>query len=76
MQTKLSKEQYKILTQLTILWEEFPDERLGQLLENHVFVNGRRGDQTSVKLFYQEDKETLGKLYFSVLVAKNRSKHR
>ena len=40
------------------LWLEFPDQRLGQLLENYVFVNGERGDDTSVALFYQEDDET------------------
>lgn len=45
----------KILKALEILWKKFPDQRLGQLLENYVFFQGERGDRTSVRLFYQED---------------------
>lgn len=44
-----------ILTLLERLWKKHPDQRLGQLLENYVFSGGKRGDKTSVKLFYQED---------------------
>jgi hypothetical protein len=57
--TELSKEQKEILRQLRLLWKQFPDLRLGQLLENHVFSQGQRGDKTSVSLFYQEDSKTL-----------------
>ena len=49
----------EILKELEILWKKYPDQRLGQILENYVLFNGRRGDNTSVKLFYQEDSDTL-----------------
>jgi len=49
----------KILKELEILWKKYPDQRLGQILENYVFFQGKRGDATSVKLFYQEDGITL-----------------
>lgn len=45
----------KILQKLETLWLLYPDQRLGQLLENYVFYKGKRGDVTSVALFYQED---------------------
>ncbi len=48
-----------ILNLLEKLWNKNPDQRLGQLLENYVFTQGIRGDKTSVKLFYQEDDETI-----------------
>jgi len=47
-----------ILKKLEKLWLQYPDMRLGQLLENFVFFKGKRGDITSVSLFYQDDKET------------------
>lgn len=47
-----------ILANLEALWNKYPDQRLGQILENYVFVEGARGDQTSVKLFFQEDTKT------------------
>jgi len=49
----------KVLTELGALWNKYPDQRLGQILENYVFIKGDRGDRTSVTLFYQEDGETL-----------------
>ena len=52
----------KILDELKSLWNRHPDMRLGQLLENYVFTDGKRGDKTSVRMFYQEDDETLRKL--------------
>lgn len=48
----------KVMMDLKTLWLRFPDQRLGQILENYVFYQGQRGDKTSVKLFHQEDKET------------------
>jgi hypothetical protein len=45
----------RILSKLEQLWNKYPDQRLGQILENYVFFQGERGDKTSVKLFYQED---------------------
>jgi len=45
----------EILDSLKKLWEKEPDQRLGQVLENYVFINGKRGDNTSCALFYQED---------------------
>ena len=45
----------RILKLLETLWKNYPDQRLGQILENYVFFKGERGDKTSVKLFYQED---------------------
>ena len=44
-----------ILNKIKDLWEKNPWMRLGQLLENYIFVDGFRGDKTSVKLFYQTD---------------------
>lgn len=51
-----------ILEELKKLWELEPDWRLGQLLENYIFVNGHRGDQTSNALFHQEDDVTLNRI--------------
>jgi len=45
----------RIVELLRKLWYENPDQRLGQLLENYIFFSGKRGDVTSVRLFYQED---------------------
>ena len=52
-------EKEEILTRLKELWDKYPQQRLGQLLENYVFFSGERGDRTSVKLYYQEDLDTL-----------------
>jgi len=49
----------KILKELETLWNQYPDQRLGQILENYVYINGARGDNTSVALFFQEDNKTL-----------------
>jgi hypothetical protein len=49
----------EILERLAKLWDKYPEQRLGQLLENYVFFNGKRGDITSVKLFFQRDENTL-----------------
>jgi hypothetical protein len=68
----LSKNQKEILTHLRMLWEKYPNERLGQILENFIFFEGKRGDKTSVKLFYQEDKRTLALL--KLLVGKQTKK--
>jgi hypothetical protein len=52
-----------ILDVLKTIWEKYPDQRLGQLLENYVFLDGSRGkDKTSVALYAQEDTETLKNL--------------
>lgn len=48
----------RILVLLSKLWKKYPDQRLGQLLENYIFTEGQRGDKTSVRLFYQEDTDT------------------
>jgi len=45
----------RILKLLEELWKKYPDQRLGQLLENYVFFQGERGDSTSVRLFHQQD---------------------
>lgn len=45
----------QILKQLEELWLQYQDQRLGQLLENYIFYKGKRGDATSVAMFYQED---------------------
>ena len=46
-----------IMKNLTELWKKYPQQRLGQLLENEVFIHGKRGAETCF-LFYQEDDET------------------
>ena len=48
----------RILNKLEQVWTKFPDQRLGQILENYIFFRGERGDQTSVRMFYQEDDDT------------------
>jgi len=48
----------RILSKLSIIWNKYPDMRLGQLLENFIYTRGERGDKTSVMLFYQEDDTT------------------
>jgi hypothetical protein len=62
--------QKEILRLLKELWTKFPDQRLGQLLENYVFYQGKRGDMTSIRLFHQEDDETL-----TILKAQVKSPH-
>ena len=49
----------EVIDNLRALWKSHPNQRLGQLLENYVFYNGKRGDSTSCSLFYQEDDATL-----------------
>ena len=48
----------RIIELLRELWKKYPDQRLGQLLENYIFLGGERRDATSVKLFYQGDDVT------------------
>ena len=48
----------RILNKIGVLWKQTPSERLGQLLENYVFIGGKRGDRTSCALFFQEDDTT------------------
>jgi len=48
----------RILDKIRILWNTHDQQRLGQILENYVFFRGKRGDNTSVALFYQEDTDT------------------
>lgn len=49
----------RILNKIEKIWNKIPDQRLGQLLENYIFIQGNRGiDKTSVRLFHQEDDET------------------
>lgn len=45
----------EIMLILKRLWYKNPQLRFGQLLENYVFVDGSRGDNTSVRMFYQGD---------------------
>jgi len=53
----------KILDALKTIWEKYPDQRLGQLLLNFVFLEGSKGkDQTSINLYAQEDDITLKNL--------------
>lgn len=55
----LNEKQERIIELLKKLWGINPGQRFGQYLENYVFYQGKRGDETSVKLFYQPDDETL-----------------
>jgi uncharacterized protein YihD (DUF1040 family) len=52
----------RILKLIEKLWNKYPDQRLGQLLENYVFTQGKRGDKTSAMMFNQEDDETENQL--------------
>ncbi|OGY55679.1 MAG: hypothetical protein A2912_06225 [Candidatus Buchananbacteria bacterium RIFCSPLOWO2_01_FULL_40_23b] len=45
-----------ILQLLENVWNKYPHQRLGQLLENFVFIKG--GD----KMFYQSDEKTIKQL--------------
>jgi len=47
-----------VIKWLDDLWRKYPTMRLGQLLENFVFTAGTRGDDTSIRLFYQNDHVT------------------
>jgi len=55
----------RILNKLKIQWERHPDQRLGQLLLECVFIQGKKGDKTSI-MFYQED-DVSEKLLDSIL---------
>lgn len=48
------EEEQEILKLLEKLWEKYPNQRLGQLLENYMFK--------PEKMFYQDDGETMGKI--------------
>ena len=52
----------EILKLLAKLWKKYPRMRLGQLMENFVFLDGERGDKTSIYLYYQYDEKTIKKL--------------
>jgi len=51
-----------ILQLLENVWNKYPHQRLGQLLENFVFIKGERGDKNSQKMFYQSDEKTIKQL--------------
>ena len=67
----LSREQERILELIKELWKRNPTQRLGQILENYVFYQGERGDKTSIRLFYQQDEETLKIICNLLKVKKN-----
>lgn len=52
----------EILVLLDKLWQKHSHMRLGQLLENWVFIDGNRGDKTSCALYYQEDEKTIKRI--------------
>ncbi len=52
----------EILKLLEKLWQKYSNMRLGQLMENFVFLDGERGDKTSQKLYYQYDEKTIRKI--------------
>lgn len=52
------EEIHDIISLLEELWKNRPQERLGQILENYVFINGERGDRTSCAMFFQQDGKT------------------
>jgi hypothetical protein len=66
IRTKMNNESRKkeikeIIKQLETFWLKHDCQRLGQLLENYIFTDGKRGDVTSRKMFYQDDLVTLKK---------------
>ena len=61
----MENDKEEILMRIKELWKKYPQQRLGQLLENYVFFNGKRGDQTSVALFFQEDSKKFKRTLFS-----------
>jgi len=52
----------QILKLLEKLWQKYPNMRLGQLLENFIFLDGERGDKTSQELYYQYDEKTIKRI--------------
>ena len=48
----------RICEKLEKLWNNVPDQRLGQLLENYVFDAGKWRGEATCFLFYQEDDKT------------------
>ena len=55
-------ERHIIIEKLKLLWDKYPDQRLGQLCENYIFDRGERGDGTSIAMFFQSDDMTEKKL--------------
>ena len=55
IKSKRTEEIDEIIHKLKTLWLKYPEQRLGQLLENYVFTEGERGDSTSISMFYQSD---------------------
>jgi len=49
---------HRILEKIEELWLECDQQRLGQLMENYIFIKGERGDRTSCGMFFQEDNDT------------------
>ncbi len=52
----------RILGKIRRLWHRYPDQRLGQLLENYVFPSGDLRGASTAWLFHQEDDGTEGHL--------------
>lgn len=55
---KETKRIKRICAKLEKVWSICPDQRLGQLLENHIFDSGKFRGEASCFLFYQEDDKT------------------
>lgn len=53
----------EICEALKVAWHQYPDQRLGQLMENYIFPSYFLNDRSSVAMpFWQEDDVTLEKL--------------
>lgn len=48
----------RILEKLGKLWKEYPDQRLGQLIENYVIPAGKMRGPNTCWIFYAEDDVT------------------
>ena len=48
----------RMCEKLRKIWRECPDQRLGQLIENHIIPSGEMRGETTCWLFYKEDDET------------------
>ncbi len=48
----------RILEKIGKLWKRFPDQRLGQLIENYVIPSGAMRGYATCWIFYAEDDDT------------------
>lgn len=61
---------HRIMTKLEQLWNLYPDQRLGQLIENYVILPGAMRGPSTTWIFYAEDELTVKNIDRAIRMAK------